>query len=61
MTDLILLDLVAADAICCECGHAAEEHDDDLPSRCLAYGDVHPCDCEAFAPELDEDAEEHAA
>lgn len=62
MTDLILLDLVPADAICVDCGHTAEEHDDELPGRCVAHGDVHPCDCEAFVPDDDEgEAEEDAA
>lgn len=47
--------------VCADCGHTAEEHDDDLPARCLAHGDVHPCDCEAFAPIVLEEAEEGAA
>jgi hypothetical protein len=59
--DLALLDLVDSDEICMTCGHLAEEHDDDLPARCLAHGDVHPCDCEAFVPEIDDLAEEDAA
>jgi hypothetical protein len=61
VTDLILLDLVPADAICVDCGHEVEEHADDLPARCEAHGDVHPCDCKAFVPDRDDEAAEDAA
>ncbi|KAB2900484.1 MAG: hypothetical protein F9K40_09260 [Kofleriaceae bacterium] len=55
VTDLQLLDLVQPTDICAECGHTAEEHDDDLPGRCLSHCEVCPCDCEAFIPERTED------
>jgi hypothetical protein len=58
--DLQLLDLVQPADVCTACGHAAEEHADDLPARCLAHGDVHPCDCEAFTPERSEDDDARA-
>ena len=59
MTDpeMQLRDPVLAEDRCENCGHTAEEHADDLPARCLAHGDVHPCDCEAFEPEAAEEAE----